>query len=214
MTIENSLLQKPFEIHFSELPVIEVELLASKQPAKFTEISGIHKGQGTAFGVTFRCENRDSKQLIACILKEHDEVMPPWLEMIDEQSLDINYGADYKVELKKKEVVWGVVEIDAEELGISGTGDAGIFYIFDGQEPEYLILDCDGQRIRVSPEGQPISEDGENVGDQPIFDPEEFDDCDDFDTYELWEVESEWLQAILKDNYGKDTGLTLSRKSK
>ena len=99
--------QLPFEAYYSEhLAVTILDFQSDIDIKKFEDIKVVHREQGGAWGVTFRCSSNTGPELYCCIKNLHDEVAPEWLEFLDEENIEFNSGDILPVSVKKGEIVF------------------------------------------------------------------------------------------------------------
>jgi hypothetical protein len=85
-----------------------------------------------------------------CITNSHDEVNPPWLKTIDEESMNFNYGSNLAVKIEDNKIKFvkftdeernedseEFIEVDNMDYCCSGF----FVYHLDQANPDYLILD-------------------------------------------------------------------------
>jgi hypothetical protein len=204
----------PFEIKYESLEVTSYELLYNSDngaPKRFADYVAVKKEMGTSYGVTYRCNENNGGELRACILNELDEVTPDWLDFEDEDNIDFNYGCYLRTTIQGDLISY--VEDDVEdEDDLSEAG--GFLYIYSHVDcdPEYLILDADDSRIKVSMDGYLLVEDeeGQEEEGEQIFDLESVEDMefDDVETLDVFAKRSRWIKVIL-EKFPKDKKLKL-----
>ncbi len=216
----------PFEVYYSEqIPVVSLDFKSDVDVKKFEDIKIVHKEQGGSWGARFYCEKNNGAELYCCIWNSHDEVSPEWLSLLDEESVDMNYGCYYGVTVEGKEIKF--VELTDEQQDPDSEeyldGDAmerctssGFFaYELCESTPDYIILDADKSRIKVSLDGF-VLDDKDNKTKERIFNPkdiadEEFEECT---SQEMWGAKYDWVKLVLEQEFPKQTNLKLSFRTK
>ena len=208
----------PFEIKYESLEVTSYELLYNGDngaPKKFADYVALKKEMGTSYGVTYRCNENNGGELRACILNELDEVIPDWLDLEEEDNIDFNYGCYLGTTIDGDLISY--VEDDVEdEDELSESGECIYVYSLEDCNAEYLILDADDSRIKVSMDGYLLIEDEEGFeeeGDQ-IFSLEDVEELefDDVETQDEFTKRSKWIASIL-EKFPKDKKLRLNPRS-
>lgn len=174
--LSSKLLKLPFEVYFSRLGIKTYQFLARHSPKSATDIPAAEISMGNSIGVTFRCENKTGAELLCTMGNDFVDVVPEWLEMIEEEQCEINNTELYSVDIDDYEISLIYNEmIDVSKL--NNIGSVFSTYIFDeNQDPDYLVLDADGERIKVSQGGCLIDDNGDEDEDQLIFDHDQLDD--------------------------------------
>jgi hypothetical protein len=212
----------PFEVYYSEqIPVVSLDFKSDVDVKKFEDIKIVHKEQGGSWGARFYCEKNNGAELYTCIWNSHDEVQPEWLSLLDEENVDMNYGCYYGVTVEGKEIKF--VELtdeqqdpDSEEYldgdEMERCTSSGFFvYELGESTPDYLILDADESRIKVSLDGFVLDDEDKETGER-IFNPEELDE-DEFQDYtrqDMWEAKFDWVKSTLEEHFPEQTNLKLS----
>jgi hypothetical protein len=202
-------LRLPFEVHYSSLSYTSLELLSEehkiKKPKQF---KGIHLEQGNAYGVTFYCEKNSGAELICCLTESHGEACPDWLSMIEEEDMNMNHGEDFGV------------EVDGEGLNLHATAPDDIdsfeptgystgIYRLEGETFDFIVLDADGDRIKIDEHGDLINEnedDDDNDDSQAIIDLEslrEDESLTDFSTCSNSEAQDRWIKKVWEEAFPK-----------
>jgi len=216
----------PFEVHYSEqIPVVSLDFKSDVDVKKFEDIKIVHKEQGGSWGASFYCEKNNGAELYCCIWNQHDEVAPDWLTLLDEESVDMNYGCYYAVTIKGKEIKFTELtdeqqDPDSEEYldgdEMERCTNSGFFvYELCESTPDYIILDADKSRIKVSLDGF-VLDDENNETEERIFNPkeladEEFEECS---SREMWDAKYGWVKLVLEQEFPKQTDLRLSFHTK
>lgn len=204
----------PFEIKYENLEVTSYELLYKGDngaPKRFADYVALKKEMGTSYGVTYSCNENTGGELRACILNELDEVIPDWLDLEDEDNIDFNYGCFLGTTIEGDLISY--VEDDVEdEDELSETGECLYVYSLEDCDPEYLILDADDSRIKVSMDGYLLVEDEEGLEEEgeQIFDVESVEEMEfgDVETLDMFSKRSRWIESIL-EKFPKDRKLKL-----
>jgi hypothetical protein len=147
-------LRLPFEVHYHRLSYTSLELLSEDykitQPSDF---KGIRVEQGNARGVTFYCAENTGAELMCCLTDSHEQTVPVWLSMIDEEDLNINYGQKIGLEIDGNSL--NKIEADPDDLeDFVDSGYCTEFYSLEEESIDYIILDADGDRIKIDEYGR------------------------------------------------------------
>jgi hypothetical protein len=181
-------LNLPFEVHFNRMSAYGYELIheIGKNPKHPEDYIGVIYKNIRAFGVTFRSENKANGSLVYVLAGRLDDLVPNWLEFIDDEDQDVKYEEKNQFQILDGELIRGD-DIDEDELDDFDYGDAWEFYSCEGVTPAYLVLDADGTRVVVDSEGFCLASDDTRIGEEPLvkFTREEAFDLDlynkDFD---------------------------------
>ena len=208
----------PFEVFYSQqVPVTMLDFKSDIKVEKFEDIKIVHKEQGGSWGVSFSCSKNTGPELYCCIANLHDEVAPDWLDFIEEETMEMNYGCNYAIEIEKKQIQFvdfskEQEDEDSEEYLDVDSMDTCCTYSFFVYElgdssPDYLILDADGTRVKVNLEGFVVDEEGHST-DERIFNPDELDEeeYEDFTRQEMWEAKFDWVISTLATDFPKQNG--------
>lgn len=213
-TIKKDYFKLPFDIKYENLEVTSYELLYNEddgKPKRFSDFVALRQETGRSYGVTFSCNSNSGGELRACILGQLDEVIPPWLGLEEEESIDFDWGCYLGTRIDGDLITFVSDDVeDGDEL--SECGEGIYIYSLEGCDPEYLILDAEDSRIKVSMSGYLLVEDEEGFeeeGDQ-IFDVEAVEDMefDDVETLDMFTKRSRWIRSIL-EKFPKDKKLKL-----
>lgn len=212
----------PFEVYYSEhVPVTMLEFKSDIRVKKFEDVKVVHKEQGGSWGVSFYCAENKGHELYCCINDLHDEVVPEWLDFLDEENMEMNSGENFAVEVVGDEIKFRYLtdeeeDEDSEEFLDTDNMDeccswTFLTYEIGDSSPDYIILDADESRIKVNLDGFVLNEDGEET-EERIFNPADLNE-DDFDEYtrlEMWEAKADWVKSVLKKDFPKQMNLRLS----
>ena len=92
-------------------------------------------------------------------------------------------------------------------------GEAFGAYLFDdNQEPDYLILDASGSRIKINVDGYQIDEQGNQIGSKKVLDLEKIAERGDYETTDLDTLKAEWIAGLVK-KFPNDKGLSFDMSS-
>jgi hypothetical protein len=95
--------------------------------------------------------------------------------MIEEQNFDVNWTEKYTVKIYGAKIAF-VKKESNEDDEESHIGSAFAYYIFDdNQDPDYLVLDADESRIKISQSGNAFDDDGNELDDILVFDQDELE---------------------------------------
>ena len=208
-------LRLPFEVYYSEhIAVTMMELKSDIKVKKFEDIKTVHKEQGGSWGTSFSCADNKGPELYCCINNLHDEVAPDWLQFLEEDNMDMNYGCDYAVVIEGKEIKFvGLTDEQQDEdsdefLDVDNMEQccSWTFFVYElgDSTPDYLILDAEDSRLKVSLDGFVLDDEG-NQTDDRIFDPDELneDEFEDYSSKEMWEAKSDWVHSIINTDFPK-----------
>lgn len=210
--------QLPFEAYYSEhLSVTTLDFQSDINVKKFEDIKVVYREQGGAWGVTFRCSSNTGPELYCCIKNLHDEVAPEWMEFVDEENIEFNSEDILPVSVKKGEIVFMELsdaheDEDSEEFLDIGSMEncctkTFMAYEIADSSPDYLILDADNTRIKVSLSGFVLDDSGLET-DMRIFNPDELDeeDYENFTRQDMWEAKFDWVDSTLEKEFPNQKG--------
>lgn len=214
----NKYLSLPFEVYYSEsLPIIEMEFLSLGTPKKISDLKGIDLRRGFASGLTFRCDNNFGSELACCILNAHDYIIPDFLQLQDEENMEITSGEVLKVIIEDGKIQFreasgsnqSDAEFEADKLKPSGIDGFSVFE-FDETAPDFIILDADNSRIKINLDGYILDENGDQTTER-LCDPDEISDSDELNDCnwngDLKEAKRNWVKLILEKNFHEDSSL-------
>jgi hypothetical protein len=208
----------PFEIKYENLGVTTYELLYigdNGAPKRFSDYVAVKKEMGRSYGVTYSCNENNGGELRACILNELDEVIPDWLDLEDEDNINFNYGCFLGTTIEGDLISYVEDEVEDEDE-LSESGECLYVYSLEDCDPEYLILDADDSRIKVSMDGYLLVEDEEGLEEEgeQIFDMESVEEMefDDVETLDEYAKRSRWIKSIL-EKFPKDKKLKLNPRT-
>ena len=212
----------PFEVYYSEhVAVTILDFKSDLEVEEFEDIKVVHREQGGAWGVTFRCESNKGPELYCCINNLHDEVAPEWMQFLDEENIEFNSADDFSLIVENGEIVFTELteeqqdEDSAEYLDIDGMDNCCTYtflaYEVADSTPDYLVLDADNSRLKVSLAGFVLDDSGLET-DERIFNPDELDEekYEDYTRLDMWEAKFEWVKSSLNREFPKQKKLKLS----
>lgn len=215
----------PFEVHYSEyIPVTMLIFMSDINIKKFEDMKIIHREQGRSYGASFRCDDNRGPELYCVIKNYHDEVQPEWLYFLDEDDLNMQSGDFFSVKVEGDQINFNELneeqcDPDSEEyLDVENMeqcyNDTFLAYEIGESCPDYIILDADESRIKVSLEGFILDDIG-NETEQRIFNPEDLDEdeYEDYSRQEMYQAKFRWVESILKENFPNQMNLKLSYDS-
>jgi hypothetical protein len=189
-------LRLPFEVHYHYLSYTSLELLSEEykitQPSDF---KGIRVEQGNARGVTFYCAENTGAELMCCLTASHDETCPVWLSMIDEEDLNINHGQLLGVEIDGHSLNLNAAEPEEAEY-LESSGYRTEFYRLTEESIDYIILDADGDRIKIGESGYAVEFDEDDDEGELIIDVENLSQDESLSNYSTMtysEVQDMWI---------------------
>lgn len=210
----------PFEVFYSEyIPVTECQFKSDIDVKKFSDIKAMHQEQGKCWGVTFGCSKNNGPELYCCIINNHDEAQPPWLEMEEEEDIRFNYGENFIVNVDGDKIIFrnlddeecdedseGYVDIDSMDYCCQDTLFA---YHLDQSTPDYIILDAEDSRIKVNLDGYILDETDMPTSER-IFSPDDlnYEDFEDCDFREFYDLKVEWINRVFSNDFPKEKPLT------
>jgi|Laugresbdmm110sd_1035091.scaffolds.fasta_scaffold44463_2 hypothetical protein len=212
----------PFEVYYSDhVAVTMLEFKSDIDVKKFEDVKIVHREQGGSWGLSFYCENNNGPELYCCINNLHDEVVPEWLNFLDEGNIEFNSGDNLSIDIDGDKISFSGLSIeqedeDCEEFLDVDNMDACCSWTFLTYEigdscPDYIILDAEKSRLKVNLEGFVLNEEGEPT-DEQVFDPDELDE-DEFDDYtrlEMWQAKEAWVKSVLEKDFPKQVNLSLA----
>ena len=212
----------PFEVYYSDhVAVTMLEFKSDIDVEKFEDVKIVHREQGGSWGASFRCGENKGPELYCVINNLHDEVAPEWLEFLDEENVEFNSGDDFSVNVENGEIVFSELTEEQEDedsedyLNIDNMDQccSWSFFVYEiaGSSPDFIILDADESRLKVSLNGFVLDDDG-NVTEERIFNPEELD-SEEFEGYtrlDMWEAKFDWVKLNLEKDFPTQTNLKLS----
>ena len=219
-------LRLPFEVHYSgAISICQIEFLSDLNVEGFEDVKVAAEQTGRAWGVTLGCSENHGSELACCILNNHDEVAPPWLELVSEAEVDMKSMTHYSVAVNGKEIFFRYLTDENEDpesegfIDVDGMGPccshAMFAYHVGDTRPDYLILDSDNTCVHVNLEGYVLDEKGNQLTER-LFDPdtlEDREDLSDYVNYSLMEYKIEWVSRILKTDFPERSDLSLSWSS-
>jgi len=217
-------LKRPFEVFYTSIPVSEFELIGVPgEPGTFQSLA-LKRDYGTFFSQRFSCETNSGPELLCCLLGQHDEVKPHWLEYAplpgdpveEEWRLVTFYSGSIKdgtikfqsVGKSKQKAFANLPSLDLDtlllyELSV-GTSEV---------DPEYYVLDAKDSRLKVSPNGEVLSESGSLIG-ASLFDPDELWDVlppdVTLESLDIWEAKNQWIQSVIRPYFPDDAQVELA----
>lgn len=227
-------LKLPFEVHYADaLAITQFEAMSDVTPSRFDGIKVIFEQGGYAHGVSFQCSDNRGAELIYCLTDMHGEVAPPWLDLIDAEREDFNYGKYYAVTVKNKKIYLNDLsgeEEDDLDLDVEEMRSLDLEVLFDywigGARPTHFILDADNSRIKVSPDGY-LLDANTSKSKLRLFDnkvltgrwdeiwkewysrgivEEEICECE---TVDLFDSQYQWIKRLIDAHFPKDSKLEL-----
>jgi len=206
-------LRLPFEVHYADLSITTLELFSDVLKVKHPEqFKCIHLEQGTAYGVTFFCKQNTGKELICCLTEEHDDTCPDWLSMLEEDEINMNHGEDFGVEIDDSGLnLKATVPDDFEDL--EPTGYAIDLYGFFYAKVEYIILDAEGDRIKIDAFGYGFDENDEPDENLLLIDIDELsqdESLNGWTTLSYAKAQNDWINSVWKKSFPKLPPPTIS----
>lgn len=218
-------LRLPFEVHYSDsLAYYQYEFMSDADPEAFRDITVVHEQSGQVSAAKFLCRKNTGAELVCCILNRHDEVRPSWLELLEDESMDLSYGTYYKVAIEENEVYFDEFDnsdedpdsedfIDTDVLNYCSCESMGEYGIGD-TTPDYLVLDCENTRVKVDLDGYVLDDEDEPT-ECRLFDPDELgerEEYQEYETRELFEAKYDWVKRVLSASFPRETKLYLAER--
>jgi hypothetical protein len=212
-------LKLPFEVYYERLGIKIYELLSDVKPIKFSDIKATKMSMGDAFGLSFLCDTNNGGELCCAMENDHGYAVPNWLSLLNEENADFNWGETYKVEIRNKKIIFTEPPEEESDEWLEEAesydyiGEALGAYLFDdNQEPDYLILDASGSRIKINVDGYQIDEQGNQIGSKKLLDLEKIAERGDYETTDLDALKAEWIAGLVK-KFPNDKGLSFDMSS-
>ena len=208
-------LKLPLEVYYQRLGVKIYELMSDVTPKKFSDIKATKMSMEDAFGLRFLCDTNNGGELCCTMQNDHGYAVPNWLSLLNEENADYIWGEVYKVEIRNKKIIFTKPSDEWLEMveNYDYTGDAFSAYLFDdNQEPDYLILDASGSRIKINVDGYQIDEQGNQVGSKKVLDLDKIAERGDYETTDLDTLRAEWIAGLVK-KFPNDKGLSFDMSS-
>lgn len=198
-------LRLPFEVYYSgPISYASLELTAEVDRLKKPkEIKGVHIEEGNAYGLNFYCANNGGGELLCCLTASHDGTVPSWLKFIEVEEVNMNHGYNTGVELTGVELNLNAPESDESEY-LETTGVEKGIYRLTSEDVDYIILDADGDRIKIDSYGCLIDEDRDDEDDDSTESPQiidveklaEMEDISEYTTKSYQEAQDEWIAEV------------------
>jgi hypothetical protein len=205
-------LRLPFEVYYSgPISYASLELTADDfRPKKPKDIKGVHVEEGNAYGLSFYCANNAGGELLCCLTAGHEGTVPNWLKFMDLENVNMNHGYDTGVELTGNELSLNAPETDDADC-LENTGiEKGIYRLTD-EDADYIILDADGDRIKIDIYGCLMDDDRDDENDDSsessqIIDVDslaEMQDLSEYTTKSYEEAQDEWISEVWTEYFPK-----------
>jgi hypothetical protein len=209
-------LNLPFEVYFSgPINYSTLEFLSETGKLKKPkDIKGLHLERCHAFGTVFYCAENMGPELYCCLTGGHDETAPEWLELVAEEGLKTEWGETYRVTFDRSGIV--LDEKSEEDLleELVPTGFSTGMYHLEGENPDYIILDADGDRIKINLAGYAFDENDEIIVANRIIDVESLRDDESLSNYttaESWDVQDSWIKDLWETHFSKLTPVKIKK---
>lgn len=212
----------PFEVFYSEhVAVTTLDFRSDIKVENFEDVKIVHREQGGAWGTLFRCDDNNGPELYCAINNLHDEVAPEWFEFLDEHNMEMNSGDDFAVNVDNGEIAFSEFSDEQEDVNSEEYLDidnmesccSWSFFVYEigDSSPDYIILDADESRVKVSLDGF-VLDDENNETEERIFNPEELDEeeFEDYTRQDMWEAKFDWVKSTLEKDFPHQTNLKLS----
>lgn len=207
-------LRLPFEVHYHHLSYTSLELLSDvrkiKKPSNF---KGIQVEQGNARGVTFYCAINTGAELVCCLTSSHGETCPDWLSLLEEEDMNMNHGERFGIEIDGNCLnLQAESSDDLEDLVESGYSTG--LYRLEEESIDYIILDADGDRIKIDESGYAIEINETDDEGQLVIDIEslsEDESLSDYSSLSNSEAQDMWIKEVWGKAFPTLPALTISK---
>ena len=199
----------PFSVHYSgPVTVTSYELFsATGDLKKPSDIKALRVEQGKVYGITFYCENNTGAELLCCLKSSHDCAQPDWLAVESEEDVNMTYGADYAVSIKAKGIdLCAGTDVDVDSLEL--TGFCLTIYNLEDEIADYIILEQDGQPIKIGNDGYLLKNPSERIKRQKVIDLEALEEdasLDDASTRDELDAQEAWLTKFWEAAFPRST---------
>jgi hypothetical protein len=220
-------LKRPFEVFYATIPVSEFELLGVLSKTNALQSVALKRSFGTLCSQTFKCESNGGQELLCCLLGQHDEVKPPWLEHVfrdlqdhdseEEWGLVNLYSGLFKDEtikfklLKKpqQEKLLNLPSLNLETLLLYELSIGNLI------DPQYYVLDANHSRVKINPEGVLLTESDDSTGISLFNSDDLWDMLTDFapESLDVWEAKNQWIKKVLSPYFPDDAPIELAADS-
>jgi len=189
-------LRLPFEVHYHYLSYTSLELLSEDYKIERpNDFKGIRVEEGNARGVTFYCAENTGAELMCCLTDSHEQTVPVWLSLIDEEDLNITHGKLQGVEIDDDGLnLYAAEPDDLEDFVESGYRTE--FYRMAEESIDYIILDADGDRIKINESGYAVEFDEDDDEGELIIDVEKLrqdESLSNYSTMTYSEEQDMWI---------------------
>jgi len=163
----------PFEVHYGEIESIEYEPIKpyGKKIAKRSNYKAIAIRNNSSTNVVFSCSDPSGGALIYVLNGGLDEYIPDWLYFEEEEDRYCSSETRHSFTLKKGKfaIEFSLGEELENETEFDFLGEGIEFYEAYKTQPDFIILDSDGTRVRIDLDGYKIDEDGDRIEDAPLI---------------------------------------------
>ena len=180
----------PFEVHYGEIDSIEYEPMqrVGKKISKGTTNKAIAIRNNRSSNIFFSCSDPTNGALIYVLNGGLNEYIPDWLYQEEGEDRYCISETKYSFTLKKGKfaVEFALGEEVEDETEFDYLGEGIEFYEADSSQPDFIILDSDGTRVRIDLDGYKIDDDGDRIEKTPLI--------------QFTEEEAEWVLVTGKDH--------------
>lgn len=163
----------PFEVHYGEIESIEYEPIKpyGKKISKLSNYKAIAVRNNSSTNVFFSCSDPSGGALIYVLNGGLDEYIPDWLYFEGEDERYCSNESRHSFTLKKGKfaIEFSLGEELDDESVFDYLGEGIEFYEAYKCQPDFLILDAEGTRIRIDLEGFKIDEEGDRIEKNPLI---------------------------------------------
>jgi hypothetical protein len=190
-------LRLPFELYYSgPLSYKSWELMSDQDKvSEPADIKGLQIEEGRAYGVSFNCEVNTGAELFCCMTGRLEGAVPNWLVPSNLEDLNINHAQQHGI-------AFSSMQLTVCDIGDDYIETIGLYlsdYRLEEESPDYIILDSNGERIKVNSEGYFIDEDGEVDENRRVIDLDLLDEDESLaEVFSLTECDAQnaWIKEV------------------
>ncbi len=199
----------PFLLYFSgPLYYTSIDLMSEELKIKRPkDIAGVHVEKGRAYGVTFFCENNTGAELLCCMTGNHDKTAPQWLRLEDMHDVNMNEGYDFGIIINADGINLSADQSDDHD-SLEQPGEYLSYFLMEDETPDYIILDPNGENLKIDSDGFLYNEDDEPDESSQLIDVEalsELETMQDFSTMNEKSEQDRWINDLWKKYFPKST---------
>lgn len=158
----------PFEVHFHRIPTLGYEILVDPTvPQEIRYETALVEVTHGRIAAVFRAEGQSPGELLS-VLKREIVYAPDWVQWISQDDMVVKQSTRYS--LNDLDPSSEQSDQDEDARYANYVGDKSLLYFsWEDGLIDCLILDADGQRIRVDHEGYEVNETGVRTGVIPMI---------------------------------------------